>query len=481
MSATAELLAPKFEHNPSYLVVDDSFFLAGIRQAARRDAVVIIEQRREYLRQADYQAVPLPVDAVGSAHSVIEARTMFGSESALAHEKFLGLKLDCQRLLAEAARKNTYEYFPPLRQDYDADKQAYISHGFSILDMTEAGLTPIAEPEELERRINERVEEVTYLAIGRLALGERMNKVRRIRTISECPDWAIEAYQRDSKGGYGGYVPEIEKFMVRDVVFDPVTGTRYEEQVGLSGKKISHEIITGVLATRGVENATGLSKTELHGLQLEADDDLLNFVSTLDQAASLATGETIFMGESVDQSGNYQAIPEAAQARQGALESHASQLADTLLKMAADGTDRWVATFQIGAKVKEILFNVAYQDVSRAALMFNEATARGLKEVHNLQMIGDLVGAQNRLNQVEASAPAPSYCGAGSCGLENLSVSGDQAATMKSMGLESKGSLKDTARRCPRCSKKDIVYDMKNKKKACTGCKSTTDFGKSNK
>jgi hypothetical protein len=491
MAAAAEQLAYQFETTPPYLAVDDSFFLAGIRNAARRDALDIIEQRREHLRQADYEAVPLPVDAVGSARAVIEARLLFGYDSELANEKLLGLKLDCQRLLAEAARKNTYEYFPPLRQDFDTDKQEYVSHGFSILDMTKAGLTPIAEPEELERRINERVEEVTYLAIGRLALGERMvvspeeqvkaTKVRRIRTISECPDWAIEAYRKDSKGGYGGYVPEIEKRMIRDVVFDPITGARYEEQVGLSGMKIKRADIIDALAKQGIELASDISKTELHGIQFEVTDSLFSFVEALDKTAGVRTGENIFMGETVAQACDYSAIPAAAEGRQAALESHASQLAETLLVFAANGTDRWLATNLVGAKVKEILFSVARQDVSQAALMFNQATAQGLKEVYSLQQTGDLAGAQNRLNQVKASAPAPSYCGAGSCGLENLSVTGDQASKMKEMGLESKGSLKDTARRCPRCSKKDIVYDMKNKKKACTGCKSTTDFGKSSK
>ena len=46
----------------------------------------------------------------------------------------------------------------------------YFSNGYSLTKITEAGLSPVAEPEELKRRVNERVEEVTYRAIGQLAL-----------------------------------------------------------------------------------------------------------------------------------------------------------------------------------------------------------------------------------------------------------------------------------------------------------------------
>lgn len=479
MAATAELL-----YNP----VDAIPVLADVRDAAREQAFAIIENNRELLRSADYEAVPLPVDALGSAVAVREAQSTYGEQSDEARERYAGLRLDCQRLLAEAARKNTYEYFPPLLQKFDAEKGEYFSHGFSILAMTEAGLTPVAEPEELERRVNERVEEATYQAIGRLAvLGHALSpdseapKPRRIRTISECPDWAIDAYERKSKGGYGGYVPEIQKFMIRDVVFDPITGDRYEEQVGVPGKKINGKTIRSVLEARGIANAAELSKTELQALQLEVDDDPLSFVAQLDIAATTMHETAVFMGEAVSVPGNYAAVAFAAEHRQAALEDKAADLAGSILGLTDAGIDRWAANGIVAQQVKDILFEIATNDTSQAENMFDQNTARGLQEVQYLRMIGNFEQADSRLEAVEAQAPAPSYCGAGSCGLEKVGTGSDKASAMKEMGLDASKSLKDTERRCPRCSKKEIVYDLKNKVKACTGCKSKTGFGKSSK
>lgn len=472
MAAAAEQL--------QYLDVGELPLLATARDNARQAAGQTIEFQRQQLRTANYEAVPLPIDALSSATSVREARSAYGDESPEADERYRGLRLDCQRLLAEAARKNTYEYFPPLLQEFDTGKGEYFSHGFSISSMTEAGLTPLAEPEELDRRINERVEEATYQAIGRLALASPAAP-QRIRTISECPDWAIEAHQNRSKGGYGGYVPEIQKFMIRDVVFDPLSGDRYEEQVGLPGLHITHDIITGLLESRGLTGATSLTKTELHARQFEAGDDLLDFVSALDTAASIRHSTHIFMGEVANRPGSYEAVPEAAGQRQAALDDKARCLADTIVELSDSGIDRLAASGIVDKQVENILFEIASRDTVQAEVMFDRQTARGLEEVNFLRLMGEYGKAEVRLEQVKDQAPAPSYCGAGSCGLENIGLDSAKAATMKEMGMDSSKSLKDTERRCPRCSKKDIVYDLKNKIKGCTSCRSTTGFGKSSK
>lgn len=89
-------------------------------------------------------------------------------------------------------------------------------HGWSIRQLTENALVPIAEDAEEEaRRVNERVEEATphiVRSLGSLALG------KGIITISQCTDSAISSFQTDMKlgrkhRGYRGYVPEIEKVM----------------------------------------------------------------------------------------------------------------------------------------------------------------------------------------------------------------------------------------------------------------------------
>lgn len=489
MAAAAEQLAGSYQSNDVddtiYRPVDASPYLAAVRSAARQEAWQIIESRRELLRQADYEAVPLPVDVLGSAQAVVMAGNRYGEYSEIAQEKLRGLQLDCQRLLAEAARKNTYEYFPPLKQQFDPISEQYYSHGFSIRAMTEAGLTPVAEPEELERRVNEHTEEETYRAIGQMAvlsasLAPNVTPIRptpkRIRTISECPDWASEALERQSKGGYGGYVPEIAKFMVRDVIFDPATGDRYEEQVGVPGNIIDHEVITRTLEARGVSNAAELTKTQLQALQFEAGDSVLDFIAQLDSAASTKTGQPIFMGEAVESSGDYRQIPTAAANRQASMTAQAAELAAELVGLQLLGTDRWAAAGIVEARVKNILFSMATTDTSLAAAMFDANTARGLQQVSQLFALGETELAQAQLKQVETQAPAPSYCGAGSCGLER--VDSVTSGKMEGMGLDSSKSLKDTERRCPKCSKKEIVYDLKNKLKGCLGCKTKTSFSR---
>ena len=475
-----------------YSPVETSPVLASARAAARAEAYQIIEQRREHLRDAEYDAVPLPVDVLSSAQAVIDYRVAHGAASPEAGERYQGLRLDCQRLLAEAARKNTYEYFPPLLQSRDAQTGDYFSHGFSIMALTKAGLSPIAEPEEIERRVNERVEEVTYKAIGQLAVlgksltpettsaGLEPEKPRRIRTISECPEWAIESYERNPNGAHGGFVPEIRKFMIRDVVFDPLTNDRYEEQVGAPGLLITHDVILRVLAARGVALSPDISKTELQATQLEVDDDLLDFMDLLDAAAT-THDQAVFMGEPVVRaptSREYEGVPAIAITRQEKLARHASELADGLIGLAQIGTDRWAAAGIVEAQVKTILLGMADRDNSLAGAMFNASTARGFEEVTQLRLKGEDKQAQVLLELVEAKAPKVSYCGAGSCGLENIGVSSTNAKKMKDMGLESSGSLKDTVRACPNCQKKEVVYDIKNKIKGCTNCKSKIGFGR---
>ncbi len=464
-----------------YGPVDQSPLLAAVRREARLEAYTIINERRLQQEESGYNVAAPPVDALGSARAVVAARNTLGVSSPEAHELYLGLQLDCQRLLAEAARKNTYEYFPPLKQRFDKTTAQYYSHDFSIWKMTESALNPDIEPEEQERRVNERVEEATYRAIGQLAISapEKNATPRRIRTISECPDWAIEAYKLNPSDGHYGYVPAINKLMIRDVIFDPVSGDRTEEQVGLPGQLIDQTVIRQVLQARGVPNAANLSKTQLQAMQFEATDELLDFVAMLDAAASSRHETNVFMGEpaTANAPAGYKNIPPAAQQRQSLLTSEAVELANSLIALEEQGTDHEVAARLTEALVKDILLKLADVDSTVAATAFDAKTAQGYGEVKVLFALGAYKEAQDRLEQVKANAPAPSFCGAGSCGLERAEVTGDKAKTMKEMGLDSASSLKDTERRCPKCYKKEIVYDLKQKVKACLSCKSTTSFG----
>ena len=486
MAVLAELQPTLYEpqFDIGYSFVDQSPLLAGVRAAARSEAYEIIEQQRTQIRNANYASVSLDVDPLSSAQAVIEQRTIYGETSPAAEERFMGLQLDCARLLGEAARAKTYEYFEPMLQTLDPVSGDYFSNGYSLNKITQDGLSPVAVPEELERRVNERVEEVTYRAIGQLAvLGlnlqpeEVSSEPRRIRTISECPDWAHEALANGRNTG--GYVPEINKFIIRDVTFN-ADGSRHEEQMALPGNLIDAHVIRDLLEAEGLA-ARQLSKLELQSRQFEVTDSLLDFVAKLDVIASQKLQQPIFMGEPAAESATniiYQQIPAEAALRRDAMAQQATELAETLISLEQIGTDHHAANGLVANLVQQMLLDVAEADPEQATFSFNKEVVANFKAARVLHQQGRHDEAIALVAETKASAPPVSYCGAGSCGLEKGDVVGDKAKVMKEMGLETSGSLKDTERACPKCHKKEVVYDLKNKVKACTNCKSKTGFGR---
>jgi len=464
--STAESVT-KQESN--YVLVDNMSEFATARHSARLEAYDIVEKNRQHLRDGEFALVSMPVDALGTAKRAREAADIYGMKSDQHRDRFQGLVLDCGRLLAEAARKNTYEYFPLEQHDYNESDGQYYSHGMQILNMTEAALTPVAESEEVERRVNERIEEVTY-GIGRTAL----DGSTKIRTISECTDWALDALD-SSSSRYGGYVPEIQKLMIRDVSYEG--NDRFQEQIGLSGIYITREVINEALARKGA-NVSDLTKTELHGAQLAVDDDLVVFVALLDAVASERSGSNIFMGEVVENSfvKDYSAIRADAIVRQNILQKKSSELADVVTNLEADGVDEWAAVGIVEAKVKTMLLHISKQDSTVAANAFDKNTERGIQDVVYLQVMGRHAEAAIRMEEVEKQAPAPGFCGAGSCGLESLSPESADGVKAQEIGLDSSdGLIKDKERSCIKCHKKAVVYDLKGKK-GCVSCGETAKY-----
>ena len=455
-----------------YQFLDDNPDFTSVRLAARIEAREIVDTNREQLRYGNFGAVAMPVDALGTARRVNDTIAIYGQNSPEYLERFEGLVLDCGRLLGEAARKNSFEYFPLQRQEFNPYDNQYYSHGMQILEMTSLGLTPLAEPEEVEIRINDRVEEISY-GLGRIALAD----AARIRTISECPDWAIQAYESGSANHFGGYDPENRKIMIRDVSYDTETQDRFQEQIGVSGNYITHEVIVETLDRRGLD-ATSKNKIELHGSQIEAHDDLLDFVALLDKVASEKSGNRIFMGEKIRDTDivDYSAVRENAKARQEKLVIKSLELASTVLELESNNVDSWAAVGIVESNVKHMLFELAKTDSTVAINAFNETTARGLQDVAFLQLLGRYDEADLMMKEVEKSAPAPSYCGAGSCGLESLGSGTEAGQIAQDLGLDaSNGLIKDTERSCVKCSKKSVVYDMKGKK-GCTSCGATAKY-----
>jgi hypothetical protein len=445
------------------------------RLRAAREAASVMEQNRQYLRQGGEYLGPIPVDAIGTARRVVETGRAYSKDSNEYHEAFAGLLLDSSRLFAEAARKNTWEFFPESAQQFDDESGGYFSHGVAMLEILAAGLSPMAEPEDRDRRINEFVEEKTYHAVPQIKTIGRlgMQGTVSLQTISECPDFAIEAFESNSSLPYGGYVPQIKKLMVRGVRFSG-ENERHEATVGVSGRYITHEVILSVLQEAGgVKEEAQLTKTQLHSKQFIdlQGGNVLDTVARLDERASIVSGLPIFMGEVLpaDNKKDYAGIAAQAEARRESLAQKSYELAEYLIQLEENKTDRWAAEKIVERFVENVLFPLAKADITQAEIIFDKATADGLREVAVLHSQGDYAQANARELEVRQNAPTISYCGAGSCGLEAVAMTSTSAKKAKELGLKGE-LLHDIERACPDCKTLNVYYDMKGGK-ACVFCK----------
>ena len=179
MAVAAETLSPE-----RYIPVDHISPVAEARQVVRAEAWAVVRQREQQLTAGEEVVIPLPIDALSTAYDVIEAEEWFGLASPVYLDRLAGLELDCRRLVAEWFRKLKPEYFAPSRHFFDAETGDFYSHGLSIRQMTENALRPISgNPEEVARRVNERVENETPQIVRKLG-GFALNQVG-IRTLSE--------------------------------------------------------------------------------------------------------------------------------------------------------------------------------------------------------------------------------------------------------------------------------------------------------
>lgn len=477
MSAEQLALAPETQTQtqPKYFDADQIPELYLARHQAAQEADQIQQQNSELLVEGNFESIPIPVDALGTARRLHQTAEKFGKDSLEYQDHWQVLMKDCQRLLAEAYRKNTWEYFPKTVQNFDHETGEYRAHGQSLIEIVAGGLSPLVSPEEAERRQNEFVEEKTYQAIGQMGLRNVVSL-----TISECPDWAIESYSHDNKTAHGGYVPEINKLVLRGVEFFGGLDVREEEQLALSGVYITHEVVLETMRRLKIISVEqNLTKSQVQSKQIITSQiGVIDFAKLLDQVAAESSGENIFLGEAVaaDHPKNYAAIEEESQNRQRQQYHQARTLVSYVEYLQREGVDRWAAVAMVENYVKEELLKIARKDPKQAANMFDEKTAEGFRAVGYLESIGHIQQAQRLLEQVEAQAPAPSYCGAGSCGLEKVEKGSELEVRAKELGLDgSKGLLSDKERSCPGCKNKSIVYDLKGKK-GCISCKATAKY-----
>jgi len=465
------------EELSEYRLVDSIPEVATERQAVREHAERILAANRARV-EADRSLNLVPVDALSTGRAVLEAEQTYGAGSPEHKERWNGLVLDCGRLVGEWYRKLKPEHFKPVRHTYVGEEQDFYSHGLSTRQMTENALVPIAEDsEEEQRRVNEHVEDRTpqiLRGLGAIAVDREV-----IRTVSECTDSAITSYQSDMANGrkhrgYRGYVPEIEKLMVRDILLDTKTSDRFEEVVGLPGVYFTHDIIQLALKRRNMD-VSGMGKTELHGAQFIAPDDLMEFVALLDEVASEQWCTNIFMGEEVELGfdKNYAAFRQEALARQESLQELAETTATFVLDVADSDIDTRNAPAHVEEFVKMQLLNLGKTDHNAAMQMFDEKTADGLQEVARLEAAGELELAFLRMEQVNKEAPGGGACGAGSCGLEAVNLSGEAGEDLKKkLRAEAGDTIVSDKERACKCGKKTIIYAYNSSKvnKYCKSC-----------
>ncbi|HSW98819.1 MAG TPA: hypothetical protein VLF71_03200 [Candidatus Saccharimonadales bacterium] len=502
MAATAEA----FVHRPALplevaggLPVDERRWravdsIAGLRlarEAARAEAGQILEERIDLIAQGNESAVPRDVDPLSTAARAVDAERRFGAHSPEYRTARESLAVDSRRYLGEWRRRRAWEYFSEVEQPYDEAAGGYTFMGRPLANMVRDGLTPLSEQEETDRRVNDFMEEHTYAAMrslghvavgnlvllqpGRMAAEAPGAPEARIITIHECPDWAIDMYNHDPKSGPGGYVPEEEKLMIRGVRFG--AHSRFQEQVAVSGKHITHEVIVEAMRRMRVAGPTeNLTKTEVQEraiLNLDGQGAMA-MLAFLDQVASEMGGQTIFRGEVVadDHPRDYQAAVREAQGREGQLHGQTEELVEFLLMLERAGTDHGAAVGIVDKHVKAMVFDAVKHDPERAAIAFDAETGRTVQAAIDQRAAGNDKKAQELEAKALANAPSGG-CGADSCGLETPKTQEEADEIADMLDAEDGDEiLHDTERPCPHCGKLTVWYVFNDKKvnKGCTSC-----------
>lgn len=462
-------IAEVVELQPRFFDADMTDQLCFARRRFRQMGEEIMAQNHELLMQGEWDSVPVPIDAQGTAFKVLAAERQYGTDSHEYRQNWQGLLQDCERVYGEAYSKNGPEYFPRVCQERDPHTGMYYSHGQPLSGIVAGGLSPVAKSGEQPLRIDDFVEEMTYEIIGNMELEQETVSVL---TVLECPDWVIEEYEANPEGAFYGYVPSIRKLMLRGISFYNKGNVRYEEQLALPGIEITHEVVLAVLKeTERIETGMTLTKTELHSKQFVDTEggDVFEFAKKLDTKASELSGKNIFMGEEVEEGHpkDYEVFKREAEERHQSKERQreASELRTYILELAKDKTDRWAADSLVANFVDKSLKRKARNNPELAEMVYDKKTADGYREVAALRAAGRHSEADHRQEQVEQDAPVISYCGAGSCGLKKVISVSKKAEKGRQQGLVGE-MLEDTERSCPKCGQLTVIYD-EHGSKAC--------------
>lgn len=472
----------------AFNVSHDPYF-RDVRAKAKLQAEAIVEYHMQHLRNGEFDHVPLEADPGGTARKLVAVGKAFGKESAEYKEVLQGLRRDCERRIAEASRMKGWELYDETVMTLDANTGQFFSDGLSVDQMLENGLTPAVNPdcpEELPRRINEFVELKTDAQLVQTAGMEDYGTF----VLSQCPQSVRDAYLQDpNKAVASDYVPEIDKTMIRHKLFDPKTGEIRMRQLGVPGLYFTNEVVNDALARLGVtqEGDSPLDRTQIHGTQFIAANnvigDAVSMLRLLDQVASEHHGFTIYLGMPLEagQHVDYEGIPAQAEQRRKDQAELTEKYTQLLIGLEESGLPRELVAKEANDFVRNELIEVAKQDPSQAKLMFNDSTVKDCEERAEHIQHGRYAEAAALDLKIAKEAPAAGGCGAGSCGLEDLTAS-EEKAVNDLLGVKAgEDTVKDNERPCMKCGQLSVVYAWSSSgvKKGCLSCHSTE--GVSNK
>lgn len=481
-STRHETLAP--EATNGYEILPHSFgmnadgpeHLRMVREEARVKARQLLEHNRALNTSGERTRIHLDVDALGTIEKVEALKDTYGAMSMEYKEAHKSLVLDYARKWAEAFRKNKEEYFEPTVQVYDKATETLRANGLSVDDMLENGLSPLAEQEESDRRVNDYVLLQTHKDLVKHPKADAIGVVQ----LMPCPDWAIRSYQERPKGAHGGYAPEVEKLMIGFDWFVPDTQEVYHEQIAVPGTFYTMDVLNKVNQILDPETPTATDKTTVHGTHTLVDRQkisrAMDVLRVLDTIASEESGLDIFMGQvnTPGQPKDYEKLYQDAQRRRQEQRGLTRELVDYVETLYQKDIDHALATHMVEKFINDRLLKIAEADHEIASDAFNTETANGFRAAMVLREQGRLHEAEALLQETKMNAPPSSSCGAGSCGLESVDVASKEGEELKKALKADDGDevVKDTERAC-KCGKKTIVYAYNENKvnKYCTSCK----------
>lgn len=439
----------------------DSFIASKVFYQKRAQKIL---ENNQLLAEQGIENVPLPVDVLSTSKKYLEEDDLSKKEILLE-----AVNEDNARLLAEAMRKSSWEYFPEIFERYNQDQNDLEINGIFLNETLFNGLSPFAHKEEQQIRVLEFVEHQIHLEIINKLRDNKNYEEVNIVTIKECPEYILEEYsQNHLPGKYGGYVPEINKLVIQKARIN-ADGV-YLEHIALPGIFFDHQSILEYLNLSGLKLDNNCTRLELRSKQfiLDEHNSLLDIAKDLDEHVAKKNNLNIFLGEVASSPKDYSIVQQEAQFRQRESKEEVLELSRFLINLAKEDVDSGVAAYRLGQFLKKMLFSYVQENIAQADVIFDKPTQNLLILAEQLSQRGIIESSQKIVQKAFNRAPPAVFCGAGTCGIVAVNQFSKEAKAVKGLGLKGE-VIKDTIRTCPKCKNSEVYYDSKGNK-ACAKC-----------